>query len=418
MHSFFQLSNGLKVVIEKLEHFNSVSVGLWIKNGSRNEDKDNNGISHFIEHLLFKGTESRTSKEIVESIEDYGGQINAFTTKETTCYYTKTLDRYVEESLEILSDMLFNSTFNEEEMEKEKSVVLEEISMSEDSPEDVLSDLHSHAIYENDSISYPILGTRENIQNFSRKEIMEYVQKYYIPENSVLSICGNVDDNIVNLIEKYFGGWKSSRFSILTEYTKPSIKNNILFKEKEIEQTHISLGLRGLELGSKNNYALTLVNNYFGGGGASLLFQKIREELGMCYSIYSFNAAYLKTGSLCIYCATSPKHVNDTIIHIKQLVEELIQINVTEEKLIKLKDQLIGGYLLGIESTSSRMFGNGKTALFLNKIKTQQEVIDKIQSVSKENIREAINKTFSKGIINGAVVGKNIDSDSVKKILS
>ncbi|MHC1683188.1 MAG: M16 family metallopeptidase [Clostridiaceae bacterium] len=417
MYSFFRLNNGLRVVIEKLENFNSVSVGLWIKNGSRNEDINCSGISHFIEHMLFKGTEKRTSKEIIEAIEDYGGQINAFTTKETTCYYTKTLDKYVEDSLEILSDMLFNSEFNEVEIEKEKGVVLEEISMSEDSPEDVLSDLHFKAIYGNSSISFPILGSKENVSKFTKEDIKSYIEKYYIPENSVISICGNISDDITTLVEKYFGSWKSSDKKILTSYSSPEFNKDILFKSKPIEQTHISLGLRGFELGNKNNYALTLVNNYFGGSGGSLLFQKIREDLGMCYSIYSFNAAYVNAGALCIYCATSPKYLNDTISNIKNLIDNLVSTDINEEKLTKLKDQLIGGYLLGLESTSSRMFSNGKNALFLNKINTQQEVIDKIQSVSKENIKFIIDEIFSKGILNGSIVGKDVDMDSIKKIL-
>lgn len=417
MYSFFRLNNGLRVVIEKLENFNSVSVGLWIKNGSRNEDINCSGISHFIEHMLFKGTEKRTSKEIIEVIEDYGGQINAFTTKETTCYYTKTLDKYVENSLEILSDMLFNSEFNEVEIEKEKGVVLEEISMSEDSPEDVLSDLHFKAIYGNSSISFPILGSKENVSKFTKEDIKSYIEKYYIPENSVISICGNISDDITTLVEKYFGSWKSSDKKILTRYSAPEFNNDILFKSKPIEQTHISLGLRGFELGNKNNYALTLVNNYFGGSGGSLLFQKIREDLGMCYSIYSFNAAYVNAGALCIYCATNPKYLNDTIGNIKKLIDNLVSTDINEEKLTKLKDQLIGGYLLGLESTSSRMFSNGKNALFLNKINTQQEVIDKIQSVSKENIKYIIDEIFSKGILNGSIVGKDVDMDSIKKIL-
>lgn len=417
MHIFFQLSNGLKVVIERLEHVNSASIGLWIGNGSRNEDKNNNGISHFIEHMLFKGTENRTAKELVEVIEDYGGQINAFTTKESTCFYTKTLNKYVEDSLKIISDMLFNSTFDEEEIEKEKSVILEEISMSEDSPEDVLSDLHCEAIYGDNSISYPILGIKETVSNFKREELLEYTKKYYVPENSVISICGNVDDKVIKLIEKYFGNWKNSDKKMITQYFNTSTNKNILFKNKEIEQTHISLGLPGLELGHKNNYALTLINNYFGGGGASLLFQRIREELGMCYSIYSFNASYVNTGALCIYCATNPKYVNDTIMHIKDIINNLIYSDINEERLIKLKEQLIGGYLLGMESTSSRMFGNGKNALFLNKINTQKEIIEKINGVSIEDIKSVTNKIFSKGIINGAVVGKNIDIADLKKIL-
>ena len=193
MYNLFKLNNGLRVVVENIEYVNSVSVGLWVENGSRNENISNSGISHFIEHMLFKGTVGRTAKQIAEAIEDVGGQINAFTGKEATCYYIKALDTHLELSLDILSDMLFNSNFSEDEIEKEKGVIFEEINMSEDSPEDVLTDLHTKAIWNKDSISLPILGTMDTVKSFNRKMMLDYIDSYYIPENSVISISGKFD---------------------------------------------------------------------------------------------------------------------------------------------------------------------------------------------------------------------------------
>ena len=207
MYNLFKLDNGLRVVVENIEYVNSVSVGLWVENGSRNENARNSGISHFIEHMLFKGTSDRTAKQIAEAIEDVGGQINAFTGREATCFYIKALDTYLELSLDILSDMLFNSNFSEDEIEKEKGVIIEEINMSEDSPEDVLTDLHTKAIWNTDSISLPILGTMDTVKSFSRKMIVDYIDSYYIPENSVISISGKFDmKNIEKLVRKIF--WK------------------------------------------------------------------------------------------------------------------------------------------------------------------------------------------------------------------
>jgi len=223
MYNLFKLDNGLRVVVENIEYVNSVSVGLWIENGSRNENIKNSGISHFIEHMLFKGTVDRTAKQIAEAIEDVGGQINAFTGKEVTCFYIKALDTHLELSLDVLADMLFNSNFSEDEIEKEKSVIFEEINMSEDSPEDVLTELHTKAIWNTDSISLPILGTMDTVKSFSKEMIVDYVDSYYIPENSVISISGKFDmKNIEKLIQKYFGKWYTKNKNI-TKYSSPEL---------------------------------------------------------------------------------------------------------------------------------------------------------------------------------------------------
>ena len=324
MYNLIQLSNGLRVVLEKIDYVNSISVGLWVKNGSRNESKENNGISHFIEHMLFKGTDNRNSKEIAECIEDVGGQLNAFTGKEATCYYIKILDTHLELALDVISDMLFNSNFTEEDIEKEKGVVIEEINMDEDSPEDVLVDLHNEAIWGEDPIALPILGTIDTVKSFTRQQIIDYVDSHYIPENCVVSIAGKFNENeIVNLIESYFGEWKVNNKEI-THYSKPPMLTNHLFKKKKIEQLHISLGLPGVEIGSEDAYALLLLNNILGGGASSLLFQKIREEKGRCYSIYSYLSSFNNTGVVTIYTGLNPKYAVEVINLIK---EEIIKFS-------------------------------------------------------------------------------------------
>lgn len=418
MYNFYKMDNGLRVVLEHIDYVNSVSVGVWVENGSRNENSTNNGISHFIEHMLFKGTKTRTSKDIAEVIEGHGGQINAFTTRESTCFYTKTLDNHLEDSLDVLSDMLFNSLFDEEEIKKESKVIIEEISMSEDSPEDVVSDLHYLTIWGNDPITYPILGTEKIVKELNRDTIIRYIKSYYIPENSVISICGNLTNtNVEQLIEKYFGHWKGENNKITT-YTKPEIGKAILLKNKEIEQTHISIGLKGIEVGSEDLYTLALINSYFGGGATSLLFQKLREELGLCYSIYSYVSPYINTGAISIYSAVNSKFVYEAINSISVEVKNFISTGIEETKLSKLKDQLKGNYLLGLENTMSRMFSNGKNALFLNKINSPKDIINKIDIINGEKVKDVMDKTFRHGILNAAVVGKKLKEEKLRSVLT
>jgi predicted Zn-dependent peptidase len=417
MYNLFRLSNGLRVVVEEIDYVNSVSVGLWIENGSRNEDETNNGISHFIEHMLFKGTKIRTAKQIAESIEDVGGQINAFTGKEATCFYIKALDSHLELSLDVLSDMLLNSKFAEEDIEKEKGVVIEEINMSEDSPEDVLSDLHCKAAWGKDAISLPILGTSESVRSFSKSQIIEYFSSTYIPENSVLSIAGKFDaESIGKLVEKFFGHWNSSNKKITT-YSSPKILIDHLFKNKTIEQLHMSLGIQGVETGNEDIYPLLVLNNLFGGGASSILFQRLREEKGMCYSIYSYISTFENTGLISIYTGLNPNYAVDAISLIKEEVEIFCKNGITEDMLRKSKEQLKGSYILGLESTSSRMFSNGKSTMFLNRINVPTDIIKKVDSIDMNKINEVMESTFKKGIRNSAFVGEKLDVELLQNIL-
>ena len=409
MYNLFKLDNGLRVVVENIGYVNSVSVGLWIENGSRNENVRNSGISHFIEHMLFKGTCHRTAKKIAEEIEDVGGQINAFTGREATCFYIKALDTHLDLSLDILSDMLFNSNFLEEEIEKEKGVVFEEINMSEDSPEDVLSDLHTKAIWDRDSISLPILGTMDTVKSFTRKDIVDYIESYYIPENSVISISGKFDmNNIEKLVEKYFGKCNSKNKNI-TKYSSPDICNNHYFRKKDIEQLHVSLGIPGVGIGTDDTYTLILLSNILGGGASSRLFQKVREELGVCYSIYSYVSALKNTGVVSIYAGLNPQYAEVAIDAIKAEVDKFGTLGIDNEKLIKAKEQLKGSYILGLESTSSRMFSNGRSVMFSNEINTPEDVLRKINAIDTCKVNNVMEKTFKRGIINSAYVGKEKD---------
>ncbi|MBA5850451.1 insulinase family protein [Clostridium sp. cel8] len=417
MYNVFKMHNGLRVVLENIDYVNSVSVGLWVKNGSRNEDISENGISHFIEHMFFKGTKRRSAFKIAECIEDVGGQINAFTGKEATCFYVKVLDSHIDLALDVISDMIFESKFSPGDIDKEKGVVIEEINMSEDSPEDVLSDLQSSAVWGDDSLAYPILGTKENVSSFTKKQIVSYINEHYTPENSVISICGKFDsDKTIKMLDKYFGKWDNhSRNSFV--YSSPEFKRNHFFKKKDIEQVHLTLGVCGIENGNEDLYTLILLSNLLGGGASSILFQKMREEMSLCYSIYTYISSFNNAGAVTIYTGLNPKYVYDAVSIIKEELNKFIKKDIEPDKLNKLKEQLKASYILGMESTTSRMFNNGKSLLFLNKVNTPQEIMNKIDTINNEKLNSVMEKTFKRGIKNSAFVGKDVDVSIISDLL-
>lgn len=412
MYNKLTLGNGVRVVIENIPYVRSVSIGIWIKTGSISESKENNGISHLIEHMLFKGTKTRSAKNIAEEMDNIGGQLNAFTSKECTCYYAKVLDTHLEEAVDILSDMFFNSVFDETELEKEKGVVFEEINMYEDSPEDIVHDLLSKTIFKGNPLSYPILGTQNSLSKITREDILKYLMEQYIPENVVISIAGKVDLNsTVDIIKKYFEKWKHIKKAPIEQefHVKQSSVN---YRIKPLEQLHLCLGTEGVSIDSSDIYPLLVLNNIFGGSMSSRLFQKVREELGLVYSIYSYPTSYEKVGLFTIYAGMNPSNLLRVSELIKNEVENIRNNSFTKKEISKAKEQLKGNYILGLESTSSRMTALGKSVLFLDKIKTQEEIIEKIDSVKIDDINSIINKIFNLDKFNISYVGK-IENDNI-----
>ena len=416
MYTKDKLNNGIRVVTEYIPYVNSVSIGIWIANGSRNENILNNGISHFIEHMMFKGTLNRTAKEIAESIEEIGGQINAFTGKETTCYYAKVLDSHIEIAIDVLSDMLLNSKLDNEDIEKEKGVILEEINMYEDSPEDLVTDLLSKAMWPKTSIGYPILGEYRTLKDFNRDMIKDYMSNHYTADNTVISIVGNFNfDKLIALLNVKFNNWNVNSSNL--HYDNPDMNYSVLTKNKDIEQVHLSIGLNGIELGNEDLYTLLAINNIFGGGTSSRLFQKIREEKGLAYSIYSYPSSYKNTGVFSIYVGLNQQYVEQVIGLIKEEIEYIKIKFISEQQLKKSKEQLKGNYILGLESTSNRMFGIGKSELLINKIYEPKEILEKIDLINIDDARRIINDIFGKGIISGAAVGKLSKKINVERLL-
>jgi len=402
-----KLNNGIRIVAEEIKYVNSVSLGIWVKVGSRYEDVNNNGVSHFIEHMLFKGTKKRTSKEIANSIDKIGGQLNAFTAKECTCFYAKVLDTHFDIALDILADMFFNSAFSETEIEKEKGVVLEEISMYEDSPEDLVHDIFTQSVWAENPLGMPILGTEDTLKELKRKDIIDYFDINYTPENIVVSVVGNFKEKyILDEIEKFFSDYKPAKIDRKI-IDKPAFVPNHKHKKKDTEQAHLCMGFNGIELGNKYTYPLLVMNNIFGGAMSSRLFQKIREEKGLAYSVFSYPSSYTDCGILSIYAGMKPNQLDFVIDLINEEIREIKEKGITENELYDSKEQIKGSYILGLESTSGRMISIGKSELLLDRIYSPKEITEFIDAVTMDDINHVIDVIFNTKKMGTAIIGPN-----------
>ncbi|PAV30048.1 peptidase M16 [Virgibacillus profundi] len=399
--------NGLRVVLEKIPAVRSVTIGIWVLTGSRNETELNNGISHFLEHMFFKGTNTRSAQDIAEAFDSIGGQVNAFTSKEYTCFYAKVLDTHKEYALEILADMFFNSSFDEEEMEREKKVVYEEIKMYEDTPDDIVHDLLARASYGEHPLGYAILGTEDHLKDFKPDTLRNYIKERYTPDNVVISVAGNVEESFINKIDSHFGGYQSDfeRAQII----KPAFLANNIERNKDTEQAHLCLGYDGLEIGHENVYSLVIMNNVLGGSMSSRLFQDVREKQGLAYSVFSYHSSFLDNGLLTIYAGTGKEQLPLLKETISKTVDSLIAKGLTDKELNNSKEQLKGNLMLSLESTNSRMSRNGRNELLLQRHRTLDEMILEIDEVSHESIQEVIETIFKQSASQALIAPKMIN---------
>ncbi len=379
------LDNGLRVISEKLDHVRSACIGLWFKAGSRNEEPPHSGISHLIEHLTFKGTATRSAKEIAIAFDTIGGQVNAFTSKEYTCYYAKVLDEHFPTAVELLADMVLYPADDTELIEREKGVVLEEIKMYEDSPDEIVHDLLNQVVYAKHPLGRPILGTAESVSQISLTDIQNYRRAWYTPSNLVVAVAGNVEHSVVvEQISRYFGSWTGQ-----TKQSPDRVAGYLpgqLKRHKDIEQAHLCLGVRGLSRGDKRKYALFLLDSILGGGMSSRLFQELREERGLVYSTYSYHASYHDVGTLGIYAATGADKAQLVTEVITKEIDDLATNGVSESELNRSKQQLKGSLMLSLENTSGRMGRLGKGELFGEEIKTPNELIEIINQTTLEDV--------------------------------
>lgn len=387
------LNNGVRIVAEKIPHVRSVALGIWVGTGSENESPANNGISHFIEHMMFKGTKNRTAREVAEAFDAIGGHVNAFTSKEITCYYAKVLDQHFATALDVLTDMFFESTFADIEIEKEKKVVLEEIYMVEDTPDDLVHDLLSEVSAGDHALGYPVLGNAETVKSFKRDDLFQYKNRFYTPSNIVIAVAGNLPDGYLEQIGQAFSHHQGTLPPLNKE--TPVFTPRLKVKKKDTEQTHICIGLPGLPIGHDDFYTLVLLNNILGGNMSSRLFQEIREERGLAYSVYSYHSAHRDAGLFAVYAGTKNGQEDEVFSCIYQVFDDIRGGDLSADELNKAKEQLKGSIMLGLESTNNRMSRLGRDELLLNRHFTMDEIIGQVESITLNDVNRLAQKTFS-----------------------
>lgn len=403
----FTLPNGLRVLGEQLPHLRSVSMGVWVKAGSILEREHENGLSHLIEHMAFKGTGRRSAKQIAQEMDAVGGYLNAATSKLCTCYYAKVIDENLPLAADILSDIVRFPAIDPKELDKERNVVLEEISMTDDSPEDVAYDLIASAMFGRQPLGQTILGPRELIAGYTREDILAFRARHYSPMNTCVAIAGNFDLNQVkDLIAQRFGDWTGGAGEIFP-VNAVNQRPQTLTADKDTEQAHICLGYRGKPLGDADAYPMAVFNSILGGGMSSRLFQRIREESAMAYSVYSAPSAYPHCGDFTIYAAVSPRNVKTVLAQIDEETSLLVREGATQEEFDMAKAQLKGGFILGQESAYNRMNSMGSNMALMNRVITTDETIRRIEAVTPEDVRRVAAETLG-GPRSQAFVGKKI----------
>lgn len=393
MHKITALSNGIRVVSEEIPYVRSISIGVWVGNGSRCESKDENGMSHFIEHMLFKGTNKRSAKQIAYEIDAIGGQINAFTTKEYTCYYTKTLDEHAELAIEMLSDMIFDSRLDQSAMDMERNVITEEINMYEDEPDELAADLIMEAAYGDTPMGRPILGTVDSLKKINPQNMREYIYSHYTTENTVISVSGNFNEGLIDLFEKYFTNHDMSDKNI--EITPcPYRSGHSIVRTKDCEQIQLIAGFKSIDVTDDAVYSLLAFNNVFGSGMSSRLFQHIREEKGLAYSVYAYHSAYIGTGMFNICAGMAPQNLKAVCGIISDEINKIKKEKLSDKEIKTAKEQLKGSYILSYESIGSRMQAAGRNLLLNRQIISPEEVIDKINKISADSIADIIDRVL------------------------
>lgn len=408
MHDEWLLPNGLRVVGERLPYLRSVSIGAWMHVGSMMEKPGESGLSHFLEHMVFKGTAKRTARQIAEEMDAVGGQLNAFTGRDCTCFYAKVIDENLELAVDILADLVINATMDETELEKERGVILEEISMDEDSPEDLVHDMLQLAQFGEQSPGQPILGPASQIEAYTRDDLLNFRKAHYAPKETVVALAGNYDpDKVLAWVTTYFGGWENEIAPVETPDWQVLTGRNSL-REKDTEQMHICIGFPGMAYGSEGVYPLAVANNILGGAMSSRLFQRIREELGMAYSIYSYPNTYMGVGTFGVYAGVSPKNAETVLTEIRGELERFVQDGVTEKEFRDSVTQLRSGYLMGLESPGARMQALGRSTLLRGKPTTHEETLAAIEAVTMEKVMATAREVLTqKPCI--AVVGKGAE---------
>jgi predicted Zn-dependent peptidase len=394
------LNNGIRLVTERIPTLRSVTVGMWVNAGSRDETPAQAGYSHFIEHMFFKGTETRSATDISREIDALGGEMNAFTTRETTTFYVKVLDQHLPNALELLSDLFHRSRFGTREITREKQVVLEEIRMVQDDPEDLVQEIHTGLVMGRHPLSRPILGQEATIARLRRQDLRDYVDTHYRPQEMVIAVAGNFDQRrLEKTMDRMFG---TSCPSVTAEPRKrwpPEICGGVIMKRKSLEQVHLCVGLKGIPAGHKDRYAAYVLNSILGGSVSSRLFQEIREKRGLAYSIYSFMSGYSDGGTITIYAGTRVREVERVLELIRREIKRMETHGVERAELRRTKDQMKGSLMLSLESSHSRMNKLAKDELIAGRHTSLEEMLLEIDAITEEQVARVARDLFDTGTL-------------------
>jgi predicted Zn-dependent peptidase len=386
MYRKLVLKNGVRVVVERMPTLKSVTIGIWVNVGSRDEGAGEAGLSHFLEHMFFKGTRTRSAAQISREIDALGGEMNAFTTRETTTFYVKVVDQHLRPALALLSDLFHHSRFGSREVAKEKQVVLEEIRMVQDDPEDLVQELHAKQTLKRHPLGRPILGDRETVQAFTRAQLLRYVHAHYHPLQTVVAVAGNFNPKeLLPVLETSFGSFQGGDQPGVSRWP-PVVNGGLLVRRKPLEQAHLCLGLKGISLGHKDRYAAHTLNALLGGNVSSRLFQEVREKRGLAYSIYSYLSSYSDGGTLTVCAATRPREAPRVIELVCREIRRLRTAGVDRQELERARNQMKGGLMLSLESTHSRMSKLAKDELQQGRYTSLEEMMAEIDRVSEGQI--------------------------------
>jgi len=383
----YVMDNGLTVVAEPIPHVRSVAVGFWILAGSRDEQQSEQGISHFLEHLLFKGTDRRSARQIAETMDQVGGQLNAFTTKEYTCYYARVLDEHLDVAIDVLGDMIRNPTCRAGDIEREKSVILEEIGMYEDAPDELVHDLFAQSIWREHPLGRSVLGTGETIARLQREDILRHMAARYTPDNSVMAVAGSFNPpRLRELLSDAFCSWGAT--STRPPETPPVAEVATTMRSKDTELVHMCLGGVGLALEAPGSYSLNLLANILGGGPSSRLFQEVREERGLAYSVFSYASAFRDSGLFVLYCGAGKERIRTAAGVIGAELRRVGREGVSHAELARAKEQMKSNLTMALESTGARMNRLGRSQLLLRRVISLDEMLNRIQAVTVDDVRE------------------------------
>ncbi len=399
------LSNGLCVITEEMQHIRSVSIGIWVKTGSRDEDKQWNGISHFVEHMVFKGTQHRSAEEIAKQVDSIGGNLDAFTAKECTSFSIKVLDEHLPIAMDVLSDLVLNPVFDEQDIGRERGVILEEIKMDEDNPDYLVHEIFTQNFWKDHPLGRPILGTRDTVRRFERPPVLDFYNQRFSPGNVIITAAGYLKhEHFVELVNKYFNAMKpvSNGFHSAPPTIVPRI---ILRNKKSLEQVQICVGVPSYPITHEKRHSSYILNTLLGGGMSSRLFQNIRERQGLAYAIYSDLNPYRDTGCLSVYAGTSKTSATKVVECIVSEFRKLKSEMVSPEELRRAKDQLKGSLMLSLESSTARMSNLARQEMYFDHFYGLDELIQKIESVTAEELQTLANTFFQTDNIAVTILG-------------